>query len=124
MYQPQKKFRLPHSCIGTTEGRTVGYGYLSEIPVNLCPDPSKQQVVKLRRIDPVNWQSRLFGQQIQGLINCKAAGEQAEPQLTQWLEQVPARSHKRFVEIGLLNSNRTAAARPMSLISNRISSLS
>jgi integrase len=53
-------------------------------------------------------QSRILGQQIQKLVACRMAGQQPDPELARWLEQVPSKWLRRFVEIGLLDTARAA----------------
>jgi len=57
-------------------------------------------------------QSEALGRQIEQLVNYKAAGEQPDPQLSRWLEQIPAKLKERLVGIGLLDARR-AAAKPL-----------
>ncbi len=58
-------------------------------------------------------QSELLGRQIERLVNYKVAGEQPDPQLSRWLEQIPPRLQDKFLRIGLLNSNRVAAGKSL-----------
>ena len=58
-------------------------------------------------------QSELLGRQIERLVNYKVAGEQPDPQLSRWLEQIPARLQDKFLKIGLLDSNRVAAGKSL-----------
>jgi hypothetical protein len=58
-------------------------------------------------------QTELLGRQIERLVNYRVAGEQPDAQLSRWLEQVPTRLKDRFVSIGLLESARAAAAKPL-----------
>ncbi len=57
--------------------------------------------------------SRVLAQQIEKLIMCRMAGQQPDPELTRWLERVPAKLLGRFVEIGLLDSARAAGKKPL-----------
>jgi len=56
-------------------------------------------------------QSEALGRQIERLVNSKIAGEQLEPQLSRWLEQIPKKLRDRFVKNGLLDAKRAAAGR-------------
>ncbi|MHC4658543.1 MAG: tyrosine-type recombinase/integrase, partial [Planctomycetota bacterium] len=58
-------------------------------------------------------QTELLGRQIERLVNYRVAGKQPDAQLSRWLEQIPARLKDRFVSIGLLESTRAAAAKPL-----------
>jgi len=55
--------------------------------------------------------SEILGQRIVKLVNYKMAGENLDPQLSRWLEQIPARLRNKFVEIGLIDSKRAAAGK-------------
>ncbi len=59
-------------------------------------------------------QSGALGRQIERLIRYRAAGEQPDPQLSRWLEQVPESLPRRFVSIGRLDSARASAGKPLS----------
>jgi hypothetical protein len=59
-------------------------------------------------------QSEALGRQIERMVRCRAAGDQPDPQLSRWLEQVPDSLRRRFVSIGLLDSTRASAGRPLS----------
>ncbi len=59
-------------------------------------------------------QSEALGRQIERLIRYRASGEQPDPQLSRWLEQVPEKLRARFVSIGLLDSARASAGKPLS----------
>jgi len=54
-----------------------------------------------------------LGRQIERLIRCRAAGEQPDPQLSQWLERIPDSLRNRFVGLDLLDSTRAAAGKPL-----------
>ncbi|MEF9437808.1 MAG: site-specific integrase, partial [Candidatus Mariimomonas ferrooxydans] len=54
-----------------------------------------------------------IGRQIEALVRYKAAGEQPDPQLTQWLEQTPERFRTKLAKIGILDSRRAAAGKPL-----------
>ncbi|MBW8039223.1 MAG: site-specific integrase [Planctomycetes bacterium] len=54
-------------------------------------------------------QSEALGRQIGRLVNYKIAGEQLDPQLSRWLEQIPQKLRDRFVKIGLLDAKKAAA---------------
>ncbi len=60
-------------------------------------------------------QSEALGRQIERLIRYRAAGEQPDPQLSRWLEQIPESLRQRFVSIGLLDSARAAAGKPLAV---------
>ncbi|NQT03278.1 MAG: tyrosine-type recombinase/integrase [Planctomycetes bacterium] len=55
-----------------------------------------------------------LGQQIQKLISYKVAGLSPDPQMTRWLEQIPSKFQKRFIEVGLLDASRAEASKPLS----------
>ncbi|MHC4621270.1 MAG: hypothetical protein ACYTEQ_26270 [Planctomycetota bacterium] len=59
-------------------------------------------------------QTELLGRQIERLVNYKVAGEQPDPQLTRWLEQMQDKLRERLVRIGLLDCSRAAAGKPLS----------
>ncbi len=54
-----------------------------------------------------------LGRQIERLICYRAAGEQPDPQLSQWLERIPDSLRSRLVSIDLLDSTRAAAGKPL-----------
>jgi integrase len=56
-------------------------------------------------------QSEALGRQIERLVNYKVAGEQLDPQLSRWLQQIPQKLRDRFVKIGLLDAKRAAAGK-------------
>lgn len=56
-------------------------------------------------------QSEALGRQIERLVNYKVAGEQPDPQLSRWLEEIPEKLRDRFVKIGLLDAKRAAAGK-------------
>jgi integrase len=58
--------------------------------------------------------SRILGQQIEKLVACRITGQQPDPELTRWLERIPPKLTDRFVAIGLLDSSRAAAGKPLS----------
>lgn len=55
--------------------------------------------------------SEALGRKIVKLVNYKIAGENLDPQLSRWLEQIPARLLNRFVEIGLIDNRRAAGGK-------------
>ncbi len=55
--------------------------------------------------------SEALGRKIVKLVNYKIAGENLDPQLSRWLEQIPARLRNKFVEIGLIDNKRAAAGK-------------
>ncbi len=57
--------------------------------------------------------SRVFGQQIEKLVSCRAVGQLPDAELSRWLERLPVRLMDRFVKIGLLDSARAAAGKPL-----------
>jgi integrase len=57
--------------------------------------------------------SEALGRQIERLIRYRAAGEQPDPQLSQWLERIPDSLRSRFVSIDLLDSTRAAGSKPL-----------
>lgn len=59
-------------------------------------------------------QTRLLGKQIERLVNYRVAGEQPDAQLSRWLEQISNKLRDRFVDIGLLDTSRAAAGKPLS----------
>jgi integrase len=59
-------------------------------------------------------QSGLLGRQIERLVNYKVAGEQLNPQLTRWLEQIPEKLRNKLVKAGLLDTKRAAAGKSLS----------
>jgi len=58
--------------------------------------------------------SSVFGQQIEKLVSYRAVGQLPDAELSRWLERIPAKLMDRFVEIGLLDSTRAAAGKPLS----------
>jgi len=54
-----------------------------------------------------------LARQIVRLVACRMTGEQPGPDLTRWLEQVPAKLLSRFAEIGLLEGSRAAGMKPL-----------
>ena len=54
-----------------------------------------------------------LGQQIERMISYKVAGLPPDPQLSRWLEQIPAKLRKRFIDVGLLDASRAAATKPL-----------
>ena len=58
--------------------------------------------------------SEALGRKIVKLANYKIAGENLDPQLSRWLEQIPTRLRNRFVEIGLIDNRRAAAGKLLS----------
>jgi len=59
-------------------------------------------------------QSAALGRRIERLAVCRGSGEQPDRELSQWLERIPAKMLGRFAEIGLLDSTRAAAGKPLS----------
>ena len=45
----------------------------------------------------------------------QATGGQIDPDLQEWLNQIPASSRKYFLSIGLLNAERVAVSQPLAL---------
>ena len=58
--------------------------------------------------------SELFGQQIQRLINLRAAGEQPDTNLSGWLEKIPVKTRRHFAKIGILDAQRAEGGKPLS----------
>ena len=58
-------------------------------------------------------QSEALGRQIEKLVACKVSGEQPDVQLARWLESIPVKMRKKFVKIGLIDSTRAAAGKPL-----------
>ena len=58
-------------------------------------------------------QSEALGRQIERLVNCRVSGEQPDAQLLKWLEQVPVTLKGRLAKIGLLDSARVHASKPL-----------
>lgn len=56
-------------------------------------------------------QSELLGRQIERLVNYKVAGEQPDPKLSRWLEQISDKLRDRFVKIGLIDATKAAAGK-------------
>ena len=54
-----------------------------------------------------------LGQQIQRLMSYKVAGLPPDPQMTRWLEQIPPKLQKRFIEVGLLDASRAEASKTL-----------
>ena len=54
-----------------------------------------------------------LARQIVRLVACRMTGEQPGPDLTRWLEQVPAKLLSRFAAIGLLDGSRAAGMKPL-----------
>lgn len=57
--------------------------------------------------------TRLFGDQIQRLINCRATGEQPGGNLSLWLEGTPPKLRDHFVRIGLLKPGQAVGNKPL-----------
>jgi len=47
------------------------------------------------------------------LVACKISGEPISPALSRWLEGVPQKLRRRFVEIGLLDPERASGGKPL-----------
>jgi integrase len=60
-------------------------------------------------------QSEALGRQIDKLANSKVAGEQPDAELTRWLECIPEKLRSKLAKIGLLDSKRAAAGKPLSM---------
>ena len=58
--------------------------------------------------------SEALGRKIERLVSFKVAGEQPDPQLSRWLDQIPDALCQRLIRIGLLDGTRTAVAKPLS----------
>jgi len=58
-------------------------------------------------------QTEALGRQIEQLVRCRVAGERPDGDLARWLEQIPQTLRDRFVKIGLLDSTRAAAGKPL-----------
>ncbi len=58
-------------------------------------------------------QSEALGRQVEELVSCKVAGQRPEAEQQRWLEGVPDKLRQRFVKIGLLDSKRAAAGKPL-----------
>jgi integrase len=58
-------------------------------------------------------QSRLLGDQLERLVASRIAGQPPSPELTRWLEHVPAKLRDRLVEVGLLDGARAAGGKPI-----------
>ena len=54
-----------------------------------------------------------FGRHVQALVGHRMVNEQPSPEQTKWLENIPARTRKRLVALGLLDASRAAAGRPL-----------
>ena len=69
----------------------------------------------IRRFPPFTnkTQSEALGKQIERLVHYKVAGEQPDPQLSRWLEEIPEKLRDRFVKIGLLDAKRAAVGKPL-----------
>ena len=57
--------------------------------------------------------SNAFAARLQRLISFRACGEAPDREVTAWLEQVPKEIRMRFEEIGLIDSRRVAAGKPL-----------
>ncbi len=51
-------------------------------------------------------QSELLGEQVQRLINCRAAGEQPDVNLSRWIEQMPSKLRAKLAGWKLLDRKR------------------
>ena len=58
--------------------------------------------------------SEALGRKIERLVSFKVAGEQPDPQLSRWLDQIPDKVCKQLVRIGLLDRTRAAAGKTLS----------
>ena len=58
-------------------------------------------------------QSEALGRQVEMLISCKVAGQRPDAEQQRWLEGVPDKLRQQFVKIGLLDSKRAAAGKPL-----------
>ncbi len=58
-------------------------------------------------------QSEALGRQVETLISCKVVGQRPDAEQQRWLEGVPDKLRQRFVKIGLLDSQRAAAGKPL-----------
>ena len=58
-------------------------------------------------------QSEALARQIVKLANSRVAGEQPDAELSRWLEGIPDKLRGRFVSIGLLDTKRAAAGKPL-----------
>ena len=54
-------------------------------------------------------ESRLLGQQIQRLVNCRANRELPKPELSRWLDNVPDKLADKLVKFDLISPRRAAA---------------
>ncbi len=71
------------------------------------------QIIQRTTAFPDKSLSKAFGRKIVSLVNHKIAGENIDPQLSRWLEQIPPRLRDRFVKIGLIDNRRASAAKPL-----------
>src|SRR5207247_1221096 len=54
-----------------------------------------------------------IGRKIEKLVACRMSGESPGPVLTRWLECVPGSFKVKLAKIGLLDSTRVAASKPI-----------
>jgi len=62
---------------------------------------------------PDRRQTEALGRQIERLVRCRMGGERPDSSLARWLEQIPPKLMDRFVSIGLIDSGRAAAGKPL-----------
>ena len=54
-----------------------------------------------------------LGQRLETLVASKLAGEAPDAEMTRWLEAIPDRIRRKLAEIGLIDSRRAAASKPL-----------
>ncbi len=58
-------------------------------------------------------ESEALGRQIRRLVSCKIGGEAPGPDLSRWLENIPASLRDQLARIGLIDPARAAAGKPL-----------
>lgn len=58
--------------------------------------------------------SEALGRKIERLVSFKVAGEQPDPPLSRWIEQIPDNLRLRLARLGLIDGTRISMAKPLS----------
>jgi integrase/recombinase XerD len=57
--------------------------------------------------------SEALGRNIEGLVNCRSAGQELDAKQSQWLETMPDSLLRKFVSWGLIDGQRTEITKPL-----------
>lgn len=58
-------------------------------------------------------QSEAFGRKVERLVGCRSNNEPTDPELTRWIETLPQATRESMARIGLLETSRAAAVKPL-----------